>query len=134
MRTKLWRKTFALLGGVVLFLSGVLLGQESGSTQKTVLHVAAWTARDGITQQDLDTFQKESETITSQVPGLKRVWVGKLRQPLTVDGIQRNHAVVLEFDDLKSREAYTNNRPARWYDGLNRLRQPGSTNFDVVGE
>lgn len=117
-----------------MFLAGWLLGNEGVTTQKTVIHAAAWTALDGVTQQDLDNRKKESAALVGQVPGLRRVWGGKLRVPITVEGVQRNYGSILEFDDLQSREAYTNNRPARWYDGLNRLRQPSSTNFDVVGE
>jgi hypothetical protein len=129
------RRSSVVLAGALLFVSGWLLGNENAVTQQTTIHAAAWTAADSMTQQDFDNFKKLSAGLVGQVPGLRRIWVGKLAKPITAEGIQRNYGVVLEFDDAKSKEAYSSNRPPEWYATLNKLRNPqGSTSFDVVGE
>ena len=128
------RKTLGVVLGGVLFLSGWLLGQERAATQKTVIHAAAWTALDTMTPQQFDNFRKESAALVGQVRGLRRVWVGKLRAPITADGNQRNYGLIVEFDDVKTKEGYSANHPSPWYENFNKLRKPGSTNFDVVGE
>ena len=69
------------------------------------------------------------------MPGLKRAWVGKLRLPLVVGDITRTHGLVLEFDTVESKEAYSDH-PARvpWAEVWSQVRVPRSTNFDVIGE
>ncbi len=126
-------RTLLLVVGCVMFLAGWLAGQEKAATQKTVVHAAAWTALDGLAQQDLDNFRAETAAMVGKVPGLRRAWVGKLREPATFDGNKRNFGIILEFDDVKSKNAYSDNHPQPWYDHFNKLRKPGSSNFDVVG-
>ena len=120
--------------GCMLFLGGWLAGQEKAATQKTTIHAAAWTARDGLTQQEFESFKNETAGMVGTVPGLKRAWVGKLRAPVTFDGVKRDYGIVLEFDNVKSKEAYSDKHPSPWYEDFGKLRQPGSSNFDVVGE
>ena len=134
MRKLLGGKTILCVVGCMLFLGGWLVGQERASTQKTTIHAAAWTARDGLGQQDFENFKKETAGLVGKVPGLRRVWVGKLRAPINAEGVQRNYGIILEFDGVKSKEAYSDNHPSPWYENFGKLRQPGSTNFDVVGE
>lgn len=134
MRLWLGGRTLLLLAGGMLFVAGWVAGSQSAATQKTVIHAAAWTALEGMTQQQFDDFKKESAALVGQVPGLRRAWVGKLRAPVTVEGVQRNYGLIVEFDDVKSKEAYSANHPSPWYEMFGKLRQPGSTNFDVVGE
>jgi len=134
MRKLFGGKTLLCLVGCMLFLAGWLLGQEKTATQKTVIHAAAWTALDTLTPEQFDNFKKETAAMVGKVPGLKRVWVGRLREPVTVGGSKRDHGIILEFADVKSKEAYSNIHPSPWYEDFNKVRQPSSTNFDVVGE
>jgi hypothetical protein len=120
--------------GAALFLAGWLVGQRTATTEKTTVHAAAWTARDGLTQQEFEAFKKETAAMVGAVPGLKRVWTGKLRAPVTFDGVKRDYGIVLEFDSVKSKQAYSDKHPSPWYEDFAKIRQPGSSNFDVVGE
>jgi hypothetical protein len=111
------------------------MGSENATTQKTVIHAAAWTASKNMTAQDFANFKQETAALVGKVAGLRRAWVGKLRAPVTVEGVQRDHAIVLEFDDVKAKEAYSSKHPSPWYEDFNKLRDPpGSTSFDLVGE
>ena len=133
MRKPLSRTMLICLAGFVLFFAGWLAGQEMAATQKTVIHAASWTALDGLTQQQLDQFRKETAGMVGKVSGLRRAWVGKLREPVTFDGQKRDFGIILEFDDVKSKNDYSTNHPQPWYDHFNKLRKPSSSNFDVVG-
>ena len=134
MRQMRGGKVLLLAAGGLLFLAGVLVGEESASTQRTVVHAAAWTALDTMTPQQFDDFKKLSASLVGQVPGLRRIWVGKLRAPVTMEGQKRDYGVIIEFDDVKTKNAYSDTHPEPWYSTFNKLRKPGSTNFDVVGE
>ncbi|MBI2821412.1 MAG: Dabb family protein [Acidobacteria bacterium] len=128
------RMVFVLAGGL-LFMAGWILGQHNAATEKTVVHAVAWTAGEGFTEQGLEDFKKATADLTGAMPGLKRAWVGKLRTPLVQGEITRNYGLVLEFEDLKTREAYSSH-PARapWVKVWEKIRVTGSTNFDVLGE
>ncbi len=129
----LGKKVWLCMAGSMLFLAGWLVGQETATTQKTVIHAASWTALDSLTPKDLDNFRKETAGLVGKVHGLRRAWVGKLREPVTFDGNKRDYGIILEFDDVKSKNDYSANHPSPWYDDFNKLRKPGSSNFDVVG-
>lgn len=133
MRNLIGTKTLVCVAAGVMFVAGWVAGQEKTATQKTVVHAAAWTALDTMTAQDLESFRAETAALVGKVQGLRRVWVGKLREPATFDGNKRTYGIVLEFDDLKSKNAYSDVHPQPWYDHFNKLRKPGSSNFDVVG-
>lgn len=133
MRKLTGGQTLLLLVAGTMFLAGWLAGQERPATQKTVIHAAAWTANDGLSQQDLDSFRSETAALVGKVPGLRRAWIGKLREPVTFDGKKRTFGLIMEFDDVKTKSAYSDTHPQPWYDHFNKLRSPGSSNFDVVG-
>ena len=133
MMKRLGGITVLCVAGCLLFAAGMLVGQERATTQKTVIHAASWTALDTMTPQQFDNFRSETAALVGKVPGLRRAWVGKLREPVTFDGKKRDHGIILEFDDVKSKNAYSDNHPSPWYEHFNMLRTPGSSNFDVVG-
>lgn len=129
------RQVLFVLVGSMIFVAGWLTGQQRATTEKTTVHAVAWTAAEGATEQGLADFKRATEELITSMPGLRRAWVGKLRQPLVVGDITRTHGLVLEFDDVKSKEAYSNH-PSRvpWAAVWSKVRVPRSTNFDVIGE
>ncbi len=134
MRKRIGTKTMVCVLGSVMFVAGWLAGQEKAATQKTVIHSAAWTARDNMTQKDLDNFRAETAALVGKVHGLRRVWIGKLREPVTFDGNKRTYGIVLEFDDVQSKNAYSDVHPQPWYEHFQKMRATsGSSNFDTVG-
>ena len=83
------------LAGGALFLAGCVLGQQAAATQKTLLHVFAYTPLDGSTPQDYENFKKATVGMVGKIPGLRRVWIGKLRQPIPAGGEIREFAVAM---------------------------------------
>lgn len=124
-----------LLIGSTLFLAGWVMGQRQAKLEKTTVHAVAWTIAEGATPQGLENFKKATENLVVAMPGLQRAWVGKLRRPLVVGDITRTHGLVLEFDTVESKEAYSDH-PARspWAAAWGEVRIPRSTNFDVIGD
>jgi hypothetical protein len=122
------------LAGVLLLTAGWAIGQERRATEKTVVHAVAFTPADGVTPQDFEALKTATATLPQSIPGLRRAWIGKLRQPLAVGDVKRTHGLIFEFSDLPSREAYTSH-PARveWAKIWEKVRASGTV-FDVVGE
>ena len=134
MRNLLGKAWLLAVVGLV-FASGWVAGQQRATTQRTVVHAVAWTAKEDATPEGLEEFKQATESLVGSMPGLRRVWVGKLRQPLIIGDLKRNYGLILEFDDLATREAYSSH-PNRvpWAAVWEKVRLPGSTNFDVIGE
>lgn len=134
--SNLWVKNAMYVVAVIfLFGGGWLVGQETGKTQRTVVHCVAWTAAQGVSEAGIGEFKKATAELTKTMPGLQRAWVGKLARPFTQGDVTRDYGLVLEFDSVENREAYTTN-PIRvsWADVWSKIRVPGSSNFDVIGE
>jgi antibiotic biosynthesis monooxygenase (ABM) superfamily enzyme len=130
VRTALW------MGGALLFMAGCLVGQQTGTPQKTLLHVFAYTPLEGATQKDFEDFKKATGDLVGKVPGLRRVWVGKLREPVPAENdIIRTYGVAMEFDDVQALAAYANH-PAHkeWEKAYEKVRVRGTTTLDILGE
>ena len=123
-----------LFAGALLFAAGWAVGQERRATEKTVMHVVAFTPAEGVTPQVLDELKSATAALTGSIPGMRRAWVGALRQPLVVGDAKRTHGLIFEFADVASREAYSKH-PARveWAKLWEKVRASGTV-FDVVGE
>lgn len=135
MREGLKRKTALMLATGLVFLAGAVLGQKSVTTQKTVVHAVAWTAADDATPEGLEDFRQATEELVRNMPGLIRAWVGPLRVPLVVGDLTRTQGLVLEFEDVQSKVAYSSHSARKpWADIWAKVRVPRSTNFDVIGQ
>ena len=139
----LLRKGLYVMMGSVLLVAGFQMGEEmakgqtspQAATQKTLLHVFAYTPVEGATQKDFDAFQQATADLVGKIPGLRRVWVGKLRRPLDQGDSKRVYGVAMEFDDAAALDVYANH-PAHteWVKVYDRVRVPGTTTLDIRGE
>ena len=119
-----------------MFMAGCLVGQQTGTPPKTLLHVFAYTPLEGATQKDFEDFKKATGDLVGKVPGLRRVWVGKLREPVPAENdIIRTYGVAMEFDDVQALAAYANH-PAHkeWEKAYEKVRVRGTTTLDILGE
>jgi antibiotic biosynthesis monooxygenase (ABM) superfamily enzyme len=135
MLDRLNGKIAILTGACLIFVAGWLMGQQSAHNEETIIHAVAWTAKEDASDADLAQFNQSTADFVNMVPGLKRAWVGKLRQPLTVGDNSHTHGLIFEFSDLDSREAYSNHpsRPA-WIEGFGEVRSGRPVVYDVIGE
>ena len=123
------------LAGCLLFAAGLVLGQQMGTTQKTLMHIFAYTPLKGSTPADYENFKKATAGMVGKIPGLRRVWVGKLREPLPAGEQVREYGVVMEFDDAKALQVYADH-PAHkdWEKVYEKVRLRGTTTIDIPGE
>ena len=135
MATLSSRNTTLLLAGCMLLGIGSLLGQQKATTETTLLHVFAYAPAEGATQQDLESFRKATTDLVGRVPGLKRVWVGKLKTPIDAPDGRQVYGVGMEFNDAKALEVYADH-PAHkdWEKIYRKVRVAGTTTIDVIGE
>lgn len=129
-RLALFVAAFLMLG------AGWVLGQQAGTAEPTLMHAFAFTAVPTATPQDFENLKKATADMVGKVPGLKRVWVGKLKVPVDQGSFapKRDYGIAMEFDDEKALAGYAEH-PAheQWERVYRRVRVPGTTTFDILG-
>ena len=70
-----------------------------------------------------------------KIPGLRKVWVGKLKRPLKQGDVQREYGVAMEFDDEAALNVYATH-PAHevWIKAYEKVRVEGTTTIDILVE
>lgn len=135
MRNRFDGKILWLTFAGLIFMAGWLMGQQSAGNERTLIHAVAWTAVEGAPQDAKEDFKKSTAGLVDAIPGLRKAWVGKLRRPLTVGNATHTHGLIFEFDDMQSREAYSQH-PSRdpWIQVWGKVRATRPVVFDVIGE
>jgi hypothetical protein len=129
------RKIVLFLAGGMLLVTGWLLGQQTATTQPTLMHAFAYTPVETATPQDFENLKKATADMVGKVPGLRRVWVGKLKTPFDAPEGKRLYGMAMEFDDEKALAVYAEHPAhAAWERVYRRVRVPGTTTFDILGE
>ena len=133
--TRIGKRIALLTAAAMLLGAGWLAGQQKGKSEKALMHVFAYTPVAGATPQDFANFTKATGDLVGKIPGLKRVWVGKLRRPLAVGDQKREYGVAMEFDDATALDAYAKH-PAHdaWVKVYEKVRVEGTTTYDILGE
>lgn len=143
--------TLALSLSAFVSASGSLQGAE-----KKLMHCFAFTVIDTATQADWQAFAKATESLPGQIPGLTKVWHGKLARPLTlynpdaetrkkanaegqaegkVSKVVREHGVCMEMDGPDVLKAYAKHAAHDdWMKAYEKVRVAGTTTFDIVQE
>jgi hypothetical protein len=121
----------ALLLGFSVF-SGTGLAGEKG-----LMHCFAFAPLSDATEADWEAFYKVSDELPGKVEGLQKIWVGKLRAPakLNPNADPREYGACMLFDDADALKEYGDHAAHRaWEEVYFKVRQPGSTTFDVIGQ
>jgi hypothetical protein len=121
----------ALLVGVLL-LAGVGYAGEKG-----LMHCFAFTPLPNATDADWKAFFAATDQLPSKIEGLQRVWVGKLRAPqkFSPNAGPREYGVCMLMDDADALKTYAKH-PAHdaWVEVYSKVREPGTTTFDIIGQ
>jgi hypothetical protein len=142
----------AACAAMLLFSSGVLSAGE-----KKLMHCFYFTPVEGASQADWDAFAKATDALPGKIPGLTRVWHGKLARNLTlynadqeaakklrggekstagqVSAVVRQYGVCMELDSADALKTYADH-PAHkeWDAAYSKVRQYGTTTIDIVGQ
>jgi hypothetical protein len=142
----------AACAAMLLFSSGVVSAGE-----KKLMHCFYFTPVEGASQADWDAFAKATDALPGKVPGLARVWRGKLARNLTifnadqeaakklsggeksvagqVSAVVRQYGVCMELDSADTLKTYASH-PAHkeWDAAYSKVRQYGTTTMDLLGQ
>jgi Stress responsive A/B Barrel Domain len=120
-----------LLAGLLLCSGAVRAGE------KGLMHCFAFAPLPSATDADWEAFYKATDELPGKIEGLQKVWVGKLRAPqkLNPNAGVREYGVCMLMDGPDALKAYDED-PAHvaWVEIYSKVREPGTTTFDVVGQ
>jgi hypothetical protein len=126
---KSMKKLFLCLAGSLLVAGTAMAGE------KKVMHCFAFTVVDSATPADWDAFYKATDDLPKKIKGVSHVWYGKLDSPLRAGTATRQYGVCMEMDSMDVRKRYGND-PAHdaWDQAYSKVRVPGTTTFDLLGQ
>ena len=109
--------------------------------EKALMHCFAFTVIEEATDADWEAFLTATDELPSKIDGLEKVWVGKLRRPLRQYGRnqneprQRQWGVCMEMTDEEALAVYANHDAhTAWVKVYEKVRVPGTTTFDIIGQ
>lgn len=132
------------------------LALPSLAAEKTILHCFAFTPKPEATEADFKAYYAATDQLLKDFKGIKRVWHGKLRNPLSqyrldpdsakqlsptnnvVEGakvtrVRREHGSCMEFVDAAAWDAYAKS-PAHdtWVKVYEKVRVDGTTTYQIL--
>ena len=103
--------------------------------QKTLMHCFTFTPIESATADDWSAFYKATDQLTTKIPGLLHVWNGKLANPQHAGDAVRTYGACMEFKDAAALKAYADNQAHKdWLKVYEKVRQPGTTTFNLQGQ
>jgi hypothetical protein len=136
MTRRIVGRIFVLAAAASFFLAGWVFGQQT-ATQKGLVHAFAYTAEAAATAEDFAHLKQATDGLVGKIPGLKKVWTGKLLEPLDVgpNAPKRTHGIVMEFEDEAALKVYADHPEHQaWERVYRKVRVPGTTTFDIIVE
>jgi len=125
----------AILFAILTFLPALAPAAEG-----ELMHCFTFTPIEGATEEDWDAFYAATKELPTKIDGLNGVWAGKLRRPLrqfTSSGERRDreYGVCMLMDDEEALDVYADH-PAHveWIKVYEKVREPGTTTFDIISE
>lgn len=126
----------ALLGAAFsIFACTAFAGEQK------LLHCFTFTQLEDVDQDDWKAFFEATDELPEKIRGLEKVWYGKLRRPLRQFGRNaeeptlRQWGVCMEMENEAALERYADNEAhAAWAEAYGKVRRPGTTTFDILGQ
>jgi hypothetical protein len=139
-------------------VAGLLLTSGTAPAgEKKVMHCFAFTVIDTATDAEWQAFYKATDQLPSKIPGISRVWYGKLRAPLnqfntTAEASKqlragaekvpgdvtlrvRKSGVCMEMENEGTLKTYTAHPYHKeWMAIYEKVRVAGTTTFDILGQ
>jgi hypothetical protein len=139
------------LAGLALSAATALAGE------KTLMHCFAFTPIETASEAEWNAFHKATDELPGKIPGLKRVWYGKLARPLAQNQLkfadpearkkmmadkkgtteftvlERKNGVCMEFDNEAAFKAYGSaDAHKTWTDVYSKVRVAGTTTYQII--
>jgi hypothetical protein len=133
----------------------LLLSSGAARAQQKLMHCFYFTPVETATAADWAAFNKVTEALPGKIPGLTRVWSGKLRMPQSIFSVDREAAkklragdkavtgeasltvrqygVCMEMDSVETLKIYADHPAHKEWDAVyQKVRQYGTSTFDIV--
>jgi len=136
-----------------------LVTGSAGAGEKTIMHCFAWTPVQDASASDWEAFYKTSDALPKKIPGIVRVWYGKLDSPLSqaqlgnidngtfqkyrsgesvtipVTRVTREYGMCMEMKNAAVLKAYDPDPYHKvWTDAYSKVRVEGTTTFNILGQ
>lgn len=108
--------------------------------EKGLMHCFAFTEIEDASDADWKAFYEATDALPGKIPGLDKVWYGKLRRPLrqyssSGDSVMRQWGVCMLMTDEAALTAYSeHDAHADWVKAYEKVRVPGTTTYDILGQ
>ena len=133
-------------------------GSSAVAGEKALMHCFAYTPIAEATQAEWDAFEKASNDMPKMIPGITRIWVGKLARPLNIvsgsDAAdrkrvaagekdvagklvlqKREYGMCIEMKDEETLKTYPKHAYHKvWSEAYAKVRVAGTTTFDIVAK
>lgn len=130
-----FRSVFILAAALAAFPISLAAGE------KALMHCFAFTEIEGASSADWQAFKDATNELPDKIDGLTKVWLGKLRRPLRQYGRNqdepslRQWGVCMEMKDAAALAVYADHEAhTAWVKVYEKVRVPGTTTFDILGE
>lgn len=145
---------------MIVLVAAILAPATAPAGEKKLMHCFAFGAIETASEADWRAFTIATQELPSQIPGLTRVWFGRLRRPIVlvapanpgsnreilasrlgdevttaVRRVEQRWGVCMEMADETTLKDYAKH-PAHkaWVAVYEKVRQPGTTSFDILGQ
>lgn len=137
----------------------LLLSPGARAGEKTLMHCFAWTPIKDATPADWQAFYQASDALPTKIPGVTKVWYGKLQSPLTQISIEqmdsatrqklmagetatipvkraaREYGMCIEMTSPDVLKAYAQDPYHKtWVDAYSKVRVEGTTTYNILGQ
>jgi len=119
---------------LTLFVGTAFAGEDG------LMHCFAFTEIEDASDADWEAFYEATDALPDKIDGLERVWYGKLRRPLRQynsqgESTMRQWGVCMEMEDADALTAYAEHEAhSDWVKVYEKVRVPGTTTFDILGQ
>jgi hypothetical protein len=137
----------------------LLMTGAATAADKTLMHCFAWTSIKEATPEQWQAFFKASDELPNKIKGIKKVWYGKLANPLgqtsvtqmdqdsrkkytggdkvnaEVQRTPRDWGMCMEMTNLEALKAYDGDPfHNTWTAAYEKVRVDGTTTFNIIGQ
>ena|ERR1051325_1171674 len=103
---------------IAIFSAGVLVGQNKFGTPKTVIHVVTVKWKDDSTPEQQQKALDGVKTMAATIPGIKNVWLKKLKVQGPSQDKPYDWAFVMEFENEAALAAYADHPKHKAWESL----------------
>jgi len=117
----------------------LLISPGARAGEKTLMHCFAWTPIKDATPADWQAFYQASDALPTKIPGITKVWYGKLQSPLHLTGMEgpavREYGMCMEMASPDVLKAYAQDPYHKtWVEAYSKVRVEGTTTFNILGQ